>query len=189
MILIIAEKPSLARNIVSGIGKMNRKDGYFENENYLVTWAFGHLFTLYDIEDYDNLPLNDISSNDGFTNSFDNLYIPAYDTDWNINDEFYRLPATQEKRVFDDEPIKYHDPDMYIDANRNSEDNDLWENNPNKTNVKFVDSHDDTSVECVIGLYKYMEYLSSNDLWLRIGDGYMIIGKDDDKQLKTKNLL
>lgn len=78
---------------------------------------------------------------------------------------------------------------MYIDANRNSEDNDLWENNPNKTNVKFVDSHDDTSVECVIGLYKYMEYLSSNDLWLRIGDGYMIIGKDDDKQLKTKNLL
>ncbi len=52
MILIIAEKPSLARNIVSGIGKMNRKDGYFENENYLVSWAFGHLFTLYDIEDY-----------------------------------------------------------------------------------------------------------------------------------------
>jgi len=31
------------------------------------------------IEDYNNLPLNDISSNDGFTNSFDNLYIPAYD--------------------------------------------------------------------------------------------------------------
>ena len=141
------------------------------------------------IEDYDNLPLNDISSNDGFTNSFDNLYIPAYDTDWNINDEFYRLPASQEKRTFDDEPIKYHDPDMYIDANRNSEDNDLWENNPNKTNVKFVDSHDDTSVKCVIGLYKYMEYLSSNDLWLRIGDGYMIIGKNDDKQLKAKNLL
>jgi hypothetical protein len=30
MILIIAEKPSLARNIVSGIGKMNRKDGYLK---------------------------------------------------------------------------------------------------------------------------------------------------------------
>ena len=55
MILIIAEKPSLARNIVMAIGKMNRKDGYFENEKYLVSWAFGHLFTLYDIEDYDNL--------------------------------------------------------------------------------------------------------------------------------------
>lgn len=52
MKLIIAEKPSLARNIVSAIGNMKRKDGYFENENYLVSWAFGHLFTLYDIEDY-----------------------------------------------------------------------------------------------------------------------------------------
>ena len=52
MILIIAEKPSLARNIVAGIGTMTRKDGYFENKEYIVTWAFGHLFTLYDIEDY-----------------------------------------------------------------------------------------------------------------------------------------
>ncbi len=52
MILIIAEKPSLARNIVAGIGTMQRKNGYYENKEYLVTWAFGHLFTLYDIEDY-----------------------------------------------------------------------------------------------------------------------------------------
>lgn len=52
MKLIIAEKPSLARNIVSAIGNMKRYDGYFEGENYLVTYAFGHLFTLYDIEDY-----------------------------------------------------------------------------------------------------------------------------------------
>ncbi len=52
MNLIVAEKPSLARNIVSAIGNMKRRDGYFENDNYLVTWAFGHLFTLYDIEDY-----------------------------------------------------------------------------------------------------------------------------------------
>ena len=52
MILIIAEKPSLARNIVAGIGTMKKLDGYFENEEYIVTWAFGHLFTLYDIEDY-----------------------------------------------------------------------------------------------------------------------------------------
>lgn len=52
MILIIAEKPSLARNIVSAIGNMKRNDGFYSNDVYLVSWAFGHLFTLADIEDY-----------------------------------------------------------------------------------------------------------------------------------------
>lgn len=52
MKLIIAEKPSLARNIVAGIGKMDKRDGYFENSDYIVTWAFGHLFSLADIESY-----------------------------------------------------------------------------------------------------------------------------------------
>ena len=52
MTVIIAEKPSLARNIVAGIGEMKRKNGYFENGEYIVTWAFGHLFSLCDIEYY-----------------------------------------------------------------------------------------------------------------------------------------
>ena len=56
MIAIIAEKPSLARNIAAGIGKMERKNGWLENDNYIVTWAFGHLFSLCDIEDYSALP-------------------------------------------------------------------------------------------------------------------------------------
>ena len=58
MKLIIAEKPSLARNIVAGIGgKMAKKNGYFEGEGYLVTWAFGHLFSLCDVEDYADTPV------------------------------------------------------------------------------------------------------------------------------------
>lgn len=57
MKLIIAEKPSLGRNIVdaiNGIGseKMQKKNGYFEGAGYVVTWAFGHLFSLADIEYY-----------------------------------------------------------------------------------------------------------------------------------------
>lgn len=52
MILIIAEKPSLARNIVAGIGEMKKQNGYFEGCGYIVSWAFGHLFSLCDIEDY-----------------------------------------------------------------------------------------------------------------------------------------
>ncbi len=56
MILIIAEKPSLARNIAAGIGKMNNKNGYLEGNGYLITWAFGHLFSLADIEHYNPSP-------------------------------------------------------------------------------------------------------------------------------------
>ena len=56
MILIIAEKPSLARNIVNAIGQMKRSDGYYYNDEYFVSWAFGHLFTLADIEDYQDDP-------------------------------------------------------------------------------------------------------------------------------------
>lgn len=52
MILIIAEKPSLARNIAAGIGSMQRRQGYLEGQGYLITWAFGHLFSLCDIETY-----------------------------------------------------------------------------------------------------------------------------------------
>ncbi len=56
MKLIIAEKPSLARNIVAGIGDMKKKNGYFEGCGYIITWVFGHLFELCDIEDYNPLP-------------------------------------------------------------------------------------------------------------------------------------
>ena len=57
MTVIIAEKPSLARNIVAGIqenggGSLQKKNGYYEGGDYIVTWAFGHLFSLCDIEDY-----------------------------------------------------------------------------------------------------------------------------------------
>ncbi len=52
MILIIAEKPSLARNIVAGIGNMSKNGNFYEGQGYIVTYAFGHLFSLCDIEDY-----------------------------------------------------------------------------------------------------------------------------------------
>ena len=57
MVLIIAEKPSLARNIAAGIGEIKtRRDGYLECDGYLISWAFGHLFSLCDIEEYSPSP-------------------------------------------------------------------------------------------------------------------------------------
>ena len=56
MILIIAEKPSLGRNIAAGIGPMQKRQGYLEGQGYLITWAFGHLFSLCDIEAYNPQP-------------------------------------------------------------------------------------------------------------------------------------
>ncbi len=56
MILIIAEKPSLGRNIADAIGGMTKRNGYIEGNGYVVTWAFGHLFSLADVESYAETP-------------------------------------------------------------------------------------------------------------------------------------
>ncbi|MEN2766654.1 type IA DNA topoisomerase [Ornithinibacillus xuwenensis] len=54
MKLILAEKPSVAKNIADALGIKVKKDGYFEGNQYLITWAFGHLLQLNDAKDYDN---------------------------------------------------------------------------------------------------------------------------------------
>ena len=136
------------------------------------------------IEDYDNLPLNDITSNDGFTNSFDKLQVAGFDTNDFVDNDFHRVPLSLNSSEPND--ISYHNDDIFV--SETNDDKNIWETNPNKGLPKFVDSHKALS-DKVIGLYKYMEYLSTNDLWLRVGDGYMLIGKDDDLQTNTKNLL
>ncbi|MFA1818775.1 DNA topoisomerase [Virgibacillus oceani] len=58
MKLILAEKPSVAKNIADALKIKTKKDGYFEGEDYIITWAFGHLVELYDAKDYDNKMLH-----------------------------------------------------------------------------------------------------------------------------------
>lgn len=50
--LIIAEKPSVASNIAKTLKSTTKKDGYYEGNGYLVSYAFGHLYTLADTKDY-----------------------------------------------------------------------------------------------------------------------------------------
>ncbi|MDH6310060.1 DNA topoisomerase-3 [Dysgonomonas sp. PFB1-18] len=64
MKVLIAEKPSVARDIAAIVGANNRKDGYLEGNGYAVTWAFGHLIGLAMPQDYgitgfqaENLPI------------------------------------------------------------------------------------------------------------------------------------
>ena len=53
MILVVAEKPSVAQTIGKVLGATSRKDGYLEGEGYLVSWCVGHLVGLADASVYD----------------------------------------------------------------------------------------------------------------------------------------
>lgn len=52
--LIICEKPSLALNVASALEVKERKNGYLENDKYIISWAFGHILELNSIYDYLN---------------------------------------------------------------------------------------------------------------------------------------
>ena len=52
MIVCIAEKPSVARDIAEALGAKIRKDGYIEGNGYQVTWTFGHLCGLLEPHEY-----------------------------------------------------------------------------------------------------------------------------------------
>jgi DNA topoisomerase-3 len=52
MIVCIAEKPSVAKDLAEILGAKTRRDGFFEGNGYQVTWTFGHLCTLKEPHDY-----------------------------------------------------------------------------------------------------------------------------------------
>lgn len=86
--LIIAEKPSLAKKITDALkDNFVKKDGYYDGENYVVTFAFGHLFQLKDIEQYEN------------SNS-------AGDNKWDRSIPLPYVPETFEFALRDDDGVK-----------------------------------------------------------------------------------
>ena len=53
MKLVIAEKPSVARDIANVLGAAQKRNGYLEGSGYVVTWCIGHLVQLANPEEYD----------------------------------------------------------------------------------------------------------------------------------------
>lgn len=51
--LIVCEKPSVAQQFAKTLGVNGRKDGYIENDSYIITWCVGHLVTMSYPEKYD----------------------------------------------------------------------------------------------------------------------------------------
>ena len=88
MIVCIAEKPSVGRDIARILGAKVSHDGYMEGNGYQVTWTFGHLCTLKEPHDYDpwwkswnleTLPIIPnrfgikLIANDGYEKQFDTI--------------------------------------------------------------------------------------------------------------------
>ena len=54
-VLILTEKPSVAGSIAAVLNVKDKKDGYYSGNGYLISFAFGHLFQLYDAKDYNSI--------------------------------------------------------------------------------------------------------------------------------------
>ncbi len=83
--LIIAEKPSLARNIAASLGNTKRADGYMLCGEYIITWVFGHLFSLSDVDYY--------SPNPDGTTRWTTKTLPCFPDDFNF--ELKKDPVTK----------------------------------------------------------------------------------------------
>ena len=85
-----------------------------------------------------------------------------------------RVPETPEQQEIDDIDTDYLDP---YRPDKEIQDDLMWMGNTyysRKTDI--------------IGLFRYMQYVNENDLWNKVGDAYMIIGKDDNPQSQNLNL-
>ncbi len=80
--LIIAEKPSMGRTIAAALHADQKQDGYLEGSEYVVSWCFGHLYEIYDLEKYIN---PEYKKGDKVRWTMDKL--PFYPEDWQFRYE------------------------------------------------------------------------------------------------------
>lgn len=58
----------------------------------------------------------------------------------------------------------------------------------NMEDIVYMGQNCYANKKSIIGLYRYMQYVNENQLWNKVGQGYMIIGNEDDPQSKERNL-
>ena len=85
--LVIAEKPSVGRDIGRVLKCGNKIDGALEGSQYIVTWGLGHLVTLSDPEHYDKKYKEKC---DKFNRKFNEL------NDGNVSSRFYKALCNKE---------------------------------------------------------------------------------------------
>ncbi len=85
MIVVLAEKPSVARDIAAVLGATQKTDGYFQGNGYQVTYAFGHLITIAQPEEMN----------------------PAWAQPWRI-DQLPMIPAQWKYQIADKTKIQFN---------------------------------------------------------------------------------
>ena len=80
-------------------------------------------------------------------------------------------------------------PSDKCDNNKNHDQSFDQSNNCHNNDIVYLGESCYSDKTKILGLYRYMEYVNENNLWIRIGDAYMAIGKDDNHQNFIYNLL
>ena len=85
MIVVLAEKPSVARDIAAVVGASTKKEGYYSGNDYAVTYAFGHLVTIAEPEEMN----------------------PAWGSPWRV-EQLPMLPSDWKYRITDKAGVQFN---------------------------------------------------------------------------------
>ena len=142
-------------------------------------------------KDHCNLPVRKVTSNEQLATCVDGiwsseLHAPISNDDmWTTNPSYSDgedIWSDSHKPTHNEHHRHNHNEVEVIDEFDRSN-YEFLEHVPFKKEVEWKKRE-----EQAVGLYGFMAWLNENDLWMKVGDAYMVIGKKDDYQSKLKNL-
>jgi hypothetical protein len=142
-------------------------------------------------KDHCNLPVRKVTSNEQLATCIDGIW----------SSELHALISNDD--MWTTNPSYSDGEDIWSDSHKPTH-NEHHKHNHNE--VEVIDEFDRSNYEFLehvpfkkevewkkreeqaVGLYGFMAWLNENDLWTKVGDAYIVIGKKDDYQSKLKNL-